>query len=124
MAPSFGADDNLVAKQNGIGSLTLVDTQGRFVEACSSNTLNFEVIPPASTILQVNKGSSRILDLEKKEVFDRYEDRIGEIINGEVYQVWRNEILILDCLATPHLWTRLNNGYHGLLHDIGKVPYV
>ena len=33
LAPSFGADDNLVAKQNGIGSLTLVDTQGRFVEA-------------------------------------------------------------------------------------------
>jgi len=40
--------------------------------------------------------TSRILDLEKKEIFDRYEDRIGEIINGEVYQVWRNEILILD----------------------------
>ena len=33
IAPSFGADDNLVAKQNGIGSLTLVDTQGRFVDA-------------------------------------------------------------------------------------------
>ncbi|MGB0593121.1 MAG: isoleucine--tRNA ligase [Flavobacteriales bacterium] len=33
LAPSFGADDNLVAKQNGIGSLTLVDTQGRFVDA-------------------------------------------------------------------------------------------
>ena len=32
LAPSFGADDNLVAKQNGIGTLTLVDTQGRFVE--------------------------------------------------------------------------------------------
>ena len=30
LAPSFGADDNLVAKQNGIGSLTLVDGQGRF----------------------------------------------------------------------------------------------
>lgn len=40
--------------------------------------------------------SSRILDLEKKEIFDRYEDRVGEIINGEVYQVWRNEVLILD----------------------------
>ena len=35
LAPSFGADDNLVAKQNGIGSLTLVDTQGRFVDAVS-----------------------------------------------------------------------------------------
>jgi len=33
LAPSFGADDNLLAKQNGIGSLTLVDTQGRFVDA-------------------------------------------------------------------------------------------
>ena len=32
VAPSFGADDNLVAKQNGIGSLTLVDGQGRFKE--------------------------------------------------------------------------------------------
>ena len=32
IAPSFGADDNLVAKQNGIGSLTLVDEQGRFTK--------------------------------------------------------------------------------------------
>lgn len=32
LAPSFGADDNLVAKQNGIGSLTLVDTQGKFID--------------------------------------------------------------------------------------------
>lgn len=35
LAPSFGADDSLVAKQNGIGSLTLVDTQGRFVKEVS-----------------------------------------------------------------------------------------
>jgi N utilization substance protein A len=40
--------------------------------------------------------TSRIMDLEKKEIYDRYEDRIGEIVNGEVYQVWRNEVLILD----------------------------
>ena len=32
LAPSFGADDNRVAKQNGIGSLTLVDQQGKFTE--------------------------------------------------------------------------------------------
>ena len=32
LAPSFGTDDNLVAKQNGIGSLTLVDTQGKFID--------------------------------------------------------------------------------------------
>lgn len=32
IAPSFGADDFKVAKQNGIGSLTLVDRQGKFVD--------------------------------------------------------------------------------------------
>ena len=32
LAPSFGTDDSIAAKQNGIGSLTLVDRQGRFVD--------------------------------------------------------------------------------------------
>ena len=35
LAPSFGADDNRVAKHNGIGSLTLVDQQGRFTKEVS-----------------------------------------------------------------------------------------
>ena len=35
LAPSFGADDNKVAKQNGIGYLTLVDEQGRFTKEVS-----------------------------------------------------------------------------------------
>ncbi len=39
---------------------------------------------------------SRILELEKDEVYKKYSDRIGEIITGEVYQVWKKEILILD----------------------------
>ncbi len=34
IAPSFGADDFRVAKQNGIGSLTLVDKQGKFIDGC------------------------------------------------------------------------------------------
>ncbi|MFQ3333155.1 MAG: isoleucyl-tRNA synthetase, partial [Flavobacteriales bacterium] len=33
LAPSFGADDNRVCKQNGIGTLTLVNKQGKFVDA-------------------------------------------------------------------------------------------
>ena len=32
LAPSFGADDRLVAEQNGIGELTLVDKEGKFVD--------------------------------------------------------------------------------------------
>lgn len=39
---------------------------------------------------------SRINDLEKDSVYRKYKDRIGEIMSGEVYQVWRKELLILD----------------------------
>lgn len=39
---------------------------------------------------------SRILELEKDEIFKKYKDRIGEIISAEVYQIWKKEILLLD----------------------------
>lgn len=39
---------------------------------------------------------SRILELEKDQLYKVYKDRIGDIITGEVYQVWKKEILILD----------------------------
>jgi len=39
---------------------------------------------------------NKILELEKEEVTKLYEDRIGEIVSGEVYQVWKREILVLD----------------------------
>lgn len=40
--------------------------------------------------------TSRILDLEKNNVYMKYKDRIGEIMTGDVYQVWKKEMLILD----------------------------
>ena len=39
---------------------------------------------------------SKILELEKDEIFKKYKDRVGEIITGEVYQVWKKETLVLD----------------------------
>jgi len=39
---------------------------------------------------------SRVLDLEKDEVYKKYKDRVGDIITAEVYQVWKKEILLLD----------------------------
>ena len=48
-------------------------------------------------VLSVRQNlTSRILDLEKNNVFNKYKDKIGDIITGEVYQVWKREILILD----------------------------
>jgi N utilization substance protein A len=40
--------------------------------------------------------ASRISDLKKNVLAKKYQDRIGEIINAEVYQVWKKEILLLD----------------------------
>ena len=40
--------------------------------------------------------ASRINDLKKNILIKKYEDRVGEIVNGEVYQVWKKEILLLD----------------------------
>jgi N utilization substance protein A len=39
---------------------------------------------------------SRIIELEKDELVKKYKDRRGEIITGEVYNVWKREIMVLD----------------------------
>ena len=40
--------------------------------------------------------ASRILDLEKANLYEKYSEKVGEIVTGEVYQVWKKEVLILD----------------------------
>ncbi len=40
--------------------------------------------------------SSKILELEKDSVYKKYQDKIGDIVTAEVYQVWKKEILALD----------------------------
>ena len=40
--------------------------------------------------------ASRILDLETAALFEKYSEKVGEIITGEVYQVWKKEVLVRD----------------------------
>jgi len=40
--------------------------------------------------------AARINDLKKNILIKKYEDRVGEIVSGEVYQVWKKEVLLLD----------------------------
>lgn len=40
--------------------------------------------------------ASKILELEHDALYNEYKDRVGEIISGEVYQVWKREILVVD----------------------------
>lgn len=39
---------------------------------------------------------AKVQEFEKDTVYHKYKDRIGEIVTGEVYQVWKKEILVLD----------------------------
>ncbi len=39
---------------------------------------------------------SKIIEYEKDTVYQKYKDKLGEIITGEVYQVWREKMLVLD----------------------------
>ncbi len=40
--------------------------------------------------------SGRIMDIEKANLYTKYKEKIGEIVVGEVYQVWKKEVLIMD----------------------------
>ncbi|MDR1671754.1 MAG: transcription termination factor NusA [Alistipes sp.] len=40
--------------------------------------------------------ASRILDLEKASLYEKYKEKVGEIITGEVYQVWKKETVVFD----------------------------
>ncbi|MBS1687886.1 MAG: transcription termination/antitermination protein NusA [Bacteroidetes bacterium] len=40
--------------------------------------------------------AARIGDLKKNQLLKKYAERVGEIISGEVYQIWKKEILLLD----------------------------
>lgn len=44
--------------------------------------------------------SARILELEKDNIFNNYKDRIGEIVTGEVYQIWKKKYLFLTMRET------------------------
>ena len=40
--------------------------------------------------------ASRILDLEKANLYEKYSNKVGEIVTGEIYQVWKKEVLVVD----------------------------
>ncbi len=39
---------------------------------------------------------SKVLEYERNAVYNKYREKVGEVIAGEVYQIWKNKILVLD----------------------------
>ncbi len=40
--------------------------------------------------------ASKILELEHDSLYNKYKDLVGEIVSGEVYQIWKREVLVID----------------------------
>ena len=40
--------------------------------------------------------ASKILELEHDTLYNKYKDRVGQIVSGEVYQIWKREVLVVD----------------------------
>lgn len=38
----------------------------------------------------------KILELEKSEIYNKYKEKVGDVITAEVYQVWKKEIMLMD----------------------------
>lgn len=39
---------------------------------------------------------SKVLEYERNAIYSKYREKVGEVISGEVYQIWKNKILVLD----------------------------
>ena len=40
--------------------------------------------------------ASKILELEHDSLYQKYRDRVGQVVSGEVYQIWKREVLLMD----------------------------
>ena len=40
--------------------------------------------------------ASKVLELEHDNLYNKYKDRVGQIVSGEIYQVWKREVLLVD----------------------------
>jgi N utilization substance protein A len=64
---------------------------------------------------------SRIMDLEKDDIFKRYEDRMGEIVLGEVHQILKRELLVIDDVTGNELVLPRNEMIRGDYYRKGDM---
>ena len=87
LAKMFGTDENF--------DIIVNPTKGDF-----EIWRNREIVEDGAVTdsnLQVSLSlASKILDLQKDAIYNRYKDKIGELVSAEVYQIWKKEMLLID----------------------------
>ncbi len=92
MEDGFSEDDDLEIELSDVHKIDAdLEVGDDFIEQITLESFGRRAILAARQTLV-----SKILELEKDEIFKNYKDRVGEIVTGEVYQVWKKETLVLD----------------------------
>lgn len=92
MEDGFSEDDDLEIELADVSKIDAdLEVGDDFIEQITLESFGRRAILAARQTLV-----SKILELEKDEIFKNYKDRVGEIVTGEVYQVWKKETLVLD----------------------------
>jgi N utilization substance protein A len=92
MEDGFSEDDDLEIELADVKKIDAdLEIGDDFIEQITLESFGRRAILAARQTLV-----SKILELEKDEIFKKYKDRVGEIVTGEVYQVWKKETLVLD----------------------------
>ncbi|MBQ7540212.1 MAG: transcription termination/antitermination protein NusA [Bacteroidaceae bacterium] len=61
-----------------------------------SETIDFASFGRRAILTLRQTLASKILELEHDSLYNKYKDRVGEIVSGEVYQTWKHETLLMD----------------------------
>ena len=61
-----------------------------------SETIDFAKFGRRAILTLRQTLASKILELEHDSLYNKYKDRSGEVISAEVYQIWKNEVLLID----------------------------
>ena len=61
-----------------------------------SEEVNFSKFGRRAILTLRQTLASKILELEHDNLYNKYKERVGEIVSGEVYQVWKREVLLVD----------------------------
>lgn len=82
-------------KQISLTEARAIDTDYEVGEEVSEN-IDFAKFGRRAILTLRQTLASKILELEHDSLYNKYKEKVGEVVSAEVYQVWKNEMLLVD----------------------------
>lgn len=91
------ADDEIEDENQEIGLTEALKIEDDFeVGEEVSEEIKLESFGRRNVLSLRQNLAGRIMDLEKDAIYQKYKERVGEVVSAEVYQIWKREILLVD----------------------------